>query len=723
MALLIAHITVGQAATVINVLIAFLQYTLALSIVALLIYFLPPVNTAVAWNAIGQSLHASLWPTLLRTGKLRGSGFRVIFFSYLSILTTLLVAIAGVVMPLGLSIGADRHSPLKSAPASFVADTSPLGLATAPRQNYTYGRVCGDFGPVDCPGNAVNTSVIPDSIIEKFNTTKYSTFGMEFRRYYQGTAGRNYSILIPQIATTESIILREGIFAIRGLIVDLDNPGVGLWNHSLPTGTSRGATWSEDVLWLEPVSECVDTNITVDYTLLNSAMSANQVNDYSLVDHGGFYNLTKEYPPLNRDGQNVDLREHAYKGAVLSNFYTMFNLGNITRNASYAGRAFPLRWTQTNFFGGQVQGVNMLYMGPVTTDKHLATSCEGYGGQDTANISNVAVSCSLFIGPPQRIDAGDPLLPGDNSTWSQRMFSCASGTRARMQRITFGFNGTMDLGSLVISRSNIDSPVLWATENTGMNISNVDMIWGRVADSLQDDPSLQTIRSDVFYVPAGSADVWGVTTGGLPSVLPALAWNSIAKLMSNKNLVDYSGASNYGLLRKFQQLILQDPGNGAAQIQKLMWTDIMANTLVGTDSRTTLMIGENISAVSYDLRYAIPAFLLLLLWLPIFASAIFVLITGMLQVSYLRFLITHTGPGRIALGDSALRPMHNGPGSFHPGYMTPTTPMAGAARAEDETRWAKQAGTTPVGIDRVGPNAVAQSQKGEFFAVPTYPPP
>jgi hypothetical protein len=23
-----------------------------------------------------------------------------------------------------------------------------------------------------------------------------------------------------------------------------------LWNHALPHGTSRGATWSEDVLWL-----------------------------------------------------------------------------------------------------------------------------------------------------------------------------------------------------------------------------------------------------------------------------------------------------------------------------------------------------------------------------------------------------------------------------------------------------------------------------------------
>ncbi|KAJ6524516.1 hypothetical protein B0H19DRAFT_1276476 [Mycena capillaripes] len=719
MALLIAHITVGQAATVINILIAFLQYTLALATVALLIYFIPPVNPALAWNVIGRKLHTSLWPTLLRTESLRGAGFRVAFFSYLSIVTTILVAVAGVVMPLGLSTGADLHAPPKTAPAAFVEDESPLGLATSPRMNYVYGRVCGGLGPVPCPGNAVNTTVIPTDIVSRFNATPYGPFGMQFRRYYNGTAGYNYTMSIPQFATTESLILRNGIFAVGGLIVDLDNPGIGLWNHTLPSGTSRGASWYEDVLWLEPVSECVDTSLTIDYTLLDDSVTTNQVGKYNLVDHGGFYNLTKEYPTLNRDGQNIDLQQHAYKGAVLSNFYTMFNLGNLTRNESYAGRAFPINSTQTNFFGGKSQTINMLYFGAVTVDNDtiaggdLLTACEGYGGQDNANISNVAVHCSLFLGPPQRTDGGDPRLPADNSTWSQRMFGCASGTRARMQRIDFSFNGTMDLSALTMSRRNIDTPVLWATEATDLNITDVDLLWGRVPDSMEGDPSLQTIRSDVFYVPGGGTDVWGVTTGGLPTVLPALAWSTIGNLLGNAQVVDYSGVSNYALLRKFQQLILADPVNGAAQIQKLMWTDMMANNMLGTDSRTTLLIGENVPAVSYDLHYAIPA-LLLLLWIPTFAGGCFVLLSGLLKLSYLRYLLTHTASGRIALGDSALRSMHQGPG-----YITPATPMAGAARTEDETRWAKGAGRTPVFVDDTGENPF-QYGKGDFAAVATH---
>lgn len=81
----------------------------------------------------------------------------------------------------------------------------------------------------------------------------------------------------------------------------------------------------------------MDTNLTIDYTLKDSAITTNQVSSYNLTDRGGFYNLTTEYPTFNRDGQNIDLRQHAYKGGVLSNFYTMIKLGNVTRNESYAG--------------------------------------------------------------------------------------------------------------------------------------------------------------------------------------------------------------------------------------------------------------------------------------------------------------------------------------------------------------------------------------------------
>ncbi|KAJ7468476.1 hypothetical protein FB451DRAFT_1400855 [Mycena latifolia] len=715
MALLIPHITVAQAATIINVLIAFLQYSLALAIVALLIYSIPAVNPALAWNVIGRKLHGSPWSVLLRTETVRGTGFRVAFFSYLSLATTLLVAVAGVIMPLGLSVGSMIQAPLKSIPATFVADTSPLGLATSPRQDFIYGRVCGAYEPMPCPGNAVNTTVIPQEIVDRFNATPYGPFGMTFRRYYNGTAGYHYPISIPQFTTTESLILRNGIFAVGGLIVDLDNPGVGLWNHTMPSGAARGGVWSEDVLWLEPVSSCVDTNLTIDYAL-DGSYSTTQMGTYNLTDRGGFYNLTHDYPTLSRDGQNLDLQQHAYKGAVLSNFYTMLSFNNMTRNESYLGRAFPINFTYTHFYAGKMQPIDMLYMGSVDTDANttitagdLQTGCVGYGGLDSANISNVAVHCSMFLGPAQRTDGGDPRLPADNSTWSQRLFACSSASRARMQRVEFSSNGTMDLTALRITRRDIDTPVVWATEKTDLQLTNVDLLWGRVPDSFEGDPSLWTTRSDVFYIPAGAADLWGLSTGGQPTVLPAITWSTIE---SPLGLVDYSGVSNFALLRKFQELILQNPLGGAAQIRNLMWTDLMANNVMGSDSRTSLLVGENVPSVAYDLRYAIPALLLVLIWSPSLVGAGFVLITGLLKVSYLRYLLNHTSAGRIALGDSALRPLHQGPA----GYMTPTTPMMGATRGEDETRWAKGAGRVPVWVDHAGEGF----QEKEFAAVATH---
>jgi hypothetical protein len=125
---------------------------------------------------------------------------------------------------------------------------------------------------------------------------------------------------ISHFSTTESLILRNGIFAVGGLIVDMDTPGIGLWNHTLPADAPNGAVWSEDVLWLEPVSACVDTNLTVDYTL-HDIGSINDAKTFNITDSGGFFNLTPDYPSFIPDGQNVNLGWHAYRRRPEQFFY------------------------------------------------------------------------------------------------------------------------------------------------------------------------------------------------------------------------------------------------------------------------------------------------------------------------------------------------------------------------------------------------------------------
>ncbi|KAJ7213995.1 hypothetical protein GGX14DRAFT_542282 [Mycena pura] len=715
MTLLIRHVTVGEAATVINVFVTFFEYSLALAIVALLVYFTPPVHSALAWNVIGRSLHSSLWPTILRTDSTsaRGTGLRVAFFTYLSFAVTILVAVAGVVMPLGLKNGPMLSNPPQNVSAAFIKDTSPIGMATSSSDGFTYSRVCGALGPMTCPGNSDgNTTAIAPEIFERFSTP-YGPFGMLFRQWYEGLAGYNYLASLGIFSTTESLILRNGIFAVDGLVVDMDTPGVGLWNHTLPTESPEGAVWSEDLMWLEPVTACVDTNLTLDY-ILTSTDSPTHIEVYNITDRGGFFNLTHDEPPLDRDGQNIDVLQHAYKGTVLSNFYAMDSFKNLTRNESYYGRTFLTNESLTNIIAGTFQLHDLLYLWSGSANftfgsdaPDLRTLCQGYGGADSANISNVAVTCNLLIAPPTRSDGGDPRKPDLNSTWTQRMYGCASTTRARMQRAEFSFNGTKDLNALSISRSNIDTPVLWATEKTELNITDIDVFWGRVPDSYENDDALWTTRSDVLYIPAGGTDISGFAAAGQPSTLPALAWSTVANGQATPSVMDYSGQSNFALLSMLQNLIIADPTNGAAQMLNMMWTDLIANNMRGSDSRSSLLVQKNVPSVAYDMRYAAPGILLLAMWVPVFGGAAFVLVAGLLKFSYLRHLLTHTGAGRIALGSSALKPMH------------PVPTRMGSVDPETERKWALGAGRTPVAFQPVDYGfSMPFSNKGtEFSAV------
>lgn len=709
MVVVITRITVAEAATVINAAIIVIQYTLALALVIILGYTIRrrlSTNTPMAWSVITRILQSSLWPTLLRTDSAASSNASVSLFSNLFLLTGILIALAGVITPLGLKDGPLvqlRHSFKQS---SYIPDISPIGLATSPREGYEYSRICGSIGPMPCPGNGDNgnTSQIAPSIINIFSSTSHSPFRMQFRRYYKGVGGYNYPMLLSLLTTTQSLILREGIFAIESLIVDLtEHPGIGFWNHTFPT-VPQGGTWSTEVLWLEPVSSCVNTNLTIDYKLMGRPNSATEVN---LTDRGGFVDLSYNYPTLNRSGQHISIYEHAYKGAALSNMYTMLSFNLTARNESYINRTFPL----DTFPAGYFQHLGMGYL-PHTTfnDSNIDTGCKGYGGGDVANITNVGVHCGMVLGPPRRTDGGDPRIPGDNSTWTQSLHACASVTRASIQKVDFSFNGTLDLSALRISRQTTNTSVLWAVENTVLNISDIDLFWGRVADSYEDDPSLTTIRSQFFYLPAGAMDIFELGFGlGQPTTMPALAWNKVYSSVSDpySETEDYTGRHNFALTNKFRTLIEADPFLGPAQIHNLIWTDLVANNLVGSDTNATLLVAENEPSVSYDLRYGIPAALLLVLWLPVFLAATFMLLTGTLNFSYMRYLLNHTSVGRIVVGGSALHVV-NGP-SPEPNAATllesgsslkeemPTTPST-PAEMLSTADFAKTTGSTLVAL-------------------------
>ena len=352
------------------------------------------------------------------------SSFRISFISVIGFASMVLIIIASVITPLGIQNGCIIPLASRTVNASYMPDTSHIGLATSPRDHYTYSRICSAFGPVPCPGNGDNRnpSAITPSIMKIFTSTNYSMFNMQFRSYYQGSGRYNYLMLQSQVNMLQSFVLWNDIFAVEGVIADFTttNLGIRLWNNTMPT-VERGGVWSHNMLWLEPTTSCVNTKLTIDYKFTNNAITTS-IDNYNLTDRGGLVNLTTKYPTFSRDGQHTNMHDHVFKAAVLSNFDMLCSF-NIIRNQSYIGRTFPMDFTQTNVIAGTLQHISLGAIGQadslnasftnktgIITDSDLSTMCEGYSGQDTANLSNIGMHCGMLLDPPEQTDGGDPRL-------------------------------------------------------------------------------------------------------------------------------------------------------------------------------------------------------------------------------------------------------------------------------------------------------------------------
>ena len=141
----------------------------------------------------------------------------------------------------------------------------------------------------------------------------------------------------------DSLILNNNTQPVEGLIVDTIKGGIGFRNHSVPPGFQFGVTWREDLLFVEPESVCVDTNLTIDFSIAIAPNYTSLVTDLQLTDRGGFANINHTYPEPNMTNaqQDQDLRGRAYKAAWLNNVYTALYF-NVTsdRNESQGTHSF-----------------------------------------------------------------------------------------------------------------------------------------------------------------------------------------------------------------------------------------------------------------------------------------------------------------------------------------------------------------------------------------------
>lgn len=263
-----------------------------------------------------------------------------------------MLILAGVFTPLGLHeelvTGASR-----SVEFQYVPDSGPWGRVTMERPNAAFSRVC-DLGLIiNCPGqyqgvymketkpghfesvetdeNSIVNTTIPANFTTMFTSatsdrgnTISGLFDIQYRRWkwvLQGLSDRGQPFVRGASRHIKSLISEDKFLVTEGLIVDMtDNPGIGFRNHTIPVGLEHGGTWTEDITWIEPVTKCADTNMSIELRLEDNAGFTDDAT-FFIIDRGAFQRLdlsTLETPPWI-DNQTLDLFGRAHKAARMHN--------------------------------------------------------------------------------------------------------------------------------------------------------------------------------------------------------------------------------------------------------------------------------------------------------------------------------------------------------------------------------------------------------------------
>jgi hypothetical protein len=525
----------------------------------------------------------------------------------------------------------------------------------------------------------------------------------------------------------DSLVVRNEVVLIEGAVADMMNGGLGFRNHTAPQNIPYGATWIEDLTWVEPVTECVDTNLTFQFFL---SSENGEPENITLIDNGGFTNLDPVYPNGTwHDRQNPDLRARAYKAAYINNVLSAVVLNvtfdvHLQKMNSSLGKTFgqgddrglllfspKMYTTQFSKIDGGYLSLNLgidddsnkhlPLSATITSDNftEAATICQGWGGLDIANYTNTGVYCGYIYGAPRRTDGGDPLVFEPNKNYTQNLYVCATGIKQNVKTVTFLANSTTDITQLHVTNisdkvyaDNASQP-LWAIEHSNWTIiDDVAPAWGMVANHYENNASgFDTLRAEQFWLPAIYEEpiaTLGPTMDSLASLkIFQDVLYSVYGGTGNGNY-EFSGSGNIAMNRLWLQL--SGSSEGVGKIINLIWTELTASSAVGikavtadsssSNSKNTRMATPYTQRIGYTWAYAIPGLLVLLASAFILLSALFFALTSRFSIRVLRQLLNQTATGRVATN-----------------LLHPTTSDPGA----DTKAWANTAGKTTLSFAAV----------------------
>ncbi|KAJ0125706.1 Uncharacterized protein HZ326_31190, partial [Fusarium oxysporum f. sp. albedinis] len=124
-------------------------------------------ETAATWTVAAKHLQSSYWPLVLRSDAIKDHGVRkpVVLVSLLLPLLSFLIAIVGVVTPLGLYESNELRSKAVKADFEYMRDSSTFYTSMTTRDDKPFTRVCSlDGCYVPCPYTSDVTVIETDGL-------------------------------------------------------------------------------------------------------------------------------------------------------------------------------------------------------------------------------------------------------------------------------------------------------------------------------------------------------------------------------------------------------------------------------------------------------------------------------------------------------------------------------------------------------------------------------
>ncbi|SPO07211.1 uncharacterized protein DNG_09905 [Cephalotrichum gorgonifer] len=667
-------LTIAEVSGLIAAASVIVQYMLPAALVIILIKYVGSQNNAVTWSVLNRTISTTLWPYLLRADAVSANhGSRSVrILSWTITLSAVLLVLASVLAPLGLY---EEIVPSGSQQVQFAyaQDPSSWGKITMPRPDLPFTRVCESGLNINCPGQyqGVYMNETSEGVFQSVETDENSTinitipanytamfysatsdagntlsgmFDIQYRSWYLNKLdlyNKGETFAHGDFHFIENLIPQDTIHLKEGLVVDMrDTPGIGFRNHTVPVGLEHGGIWSEDLTWVEPVTQCVDTNLSVEVNFDKPIDSFTTNHTFFLVDEGAWLDMEMEEletRPWN-DNQTLDLYGRAYKAARMHNVLAAASL-NITLPLESAKPLpkieVPEKWVSGNpplFSYLDVDTVQVHQLSSLDGDtfnvfslsnksdvvvnheeaypdgirKLLAMNytaitniCRGYyliGDSDLDrrgnNISFPAVDCGFVIGAASRV--GGEEISADaytgKKTYRRKLYTCATAMRVSIKTVDFHYNGTSThLSNLRVDRitdkeyPNDASKPLWAVEHSGDKRMYFDSMWGLVNDSYETVEGFSTLRDSHLWLPTSPSMIGNFgETGGYDSLAAVSVFvrqvGSIYGGLADKR--DYTGQYEYALLERFRRL--SESATVASQIPSLIATDGISANLVGT---------------------------------------------------------------------------------------------------------------------------------------------